>query len=99
MVDNSQGKGLSPGSSIPCAQKSPEQQASTGTSAHSNNLHNTLQQNIAKGQLPASNQQAFNQSPVAPKQQSLLLQPPAASPQLTCCPSAAGSATIYTANG
>ena len=77
MVDNSQGKGPSPGSSIPCAQKSPEQQTSTGTSAHSNNLHNTLQQNVAQGQPPAANQQAFKQSPVAPKQQSPLLQPPA----------------------
>ena len=77
MVNNSQGTGLSPGSSIPCAQKSPEQQTSTGTSAHSNNLHNTLQQNVAQGQPPATNQQAFKQSPVAPQQQSLLLQPPA----------------------
>ena len=55
MVDNSQGKGSSPGSFIPCAQKSPEQQTSTGTSAHSNNLHNTLQQNVAQGQPPAAN--------------------------------------------
>ena len=77
MVDNSQGKGLSPGSSIPCAQKSPEQQTSTGMSTHSNNLHNTLQQNVAQGQPPAANQQASKQSPVAPQQQSLLLQPPA----------------------
>ena len=80
MVDNSQGKSSSQGSSIPCAQKSPEQQtspASTGTSAHSNNLHNTLQQNVAQGQPPAANQQAFKQSPVAPQQQSSLLQPPA----------------------
>ena len=79
MVDNSQGTGSSPGSSIPCAQKSPEQQtspASTGMSAHPNNLHNTLQQNVAQGQPPAANQQAFKQSPVAPQQQSLLLQPP-----------------------
>ena len=70
MVDKSQGTGSSPGSSIPCAQKSPEQQTSqtsTGTSAHSNNLHNTLQQNVAQGQLPATNQQAFKQSPFAPQ--------------------------------
>ena len=77
MVNSSQGTGLSPGSSIPCAQMSPEQQTSTGTSTHSNNLHNTLQQNIAQGQLPATNQQAFKQSPVAPQQQSSLLQPQA----------------------
>ena len=77
MVDNSQGKGSSPGSSIPCAQKSPEQQTSTGTSALSNNLHNTLQQNVAQGQPLAANQQVFKQSPVAPQQQSPLLQPPA----------------------
>ena len=75
MVDNSQGTGSSPGNSIPCAQKSPEQQTSTGTSAHSNNLHNTLQQNVV--QHPAANQQAFKQLPAAPQQQSLLLQPPA----------------------
>ena len=77
MVDNSQGTGLSPRSSIPCAQKSPAQQtslASTGTSVHSNNLHNTLQQNVAQGQPPAANQQAFQQSPVALQQQSPLLQ-------------------------
>ena len=80
MVDNSQETGSSPGSSIPCAQKSPEQQtspASTGTSTHSNNSHNTLQQNVAQGQPPAANQQAFQQLPVAPQQQSPLLQPPA----------------------
>ena len=77
MVDNSQGTGSSPGSSIPCAQKSPEHQTSTGTSAHSNNLHNILQQNVAQGQLPATNQQAFEQLPVAPQEQSSLLQPPA----------------------
>ena len=73
MVDNSQGKGSSPGNSIPCAQKSPEQKTSTGMSAHSNNLHNTLQQNVAQGKPPAANQQAFKQSPVASQQQSLLL--------------------------
>ena len=46
MVDNSQGTGSSPGSSIPCAQKSPEQQTSqtsTGMSTQSNSLHHTLQ--------------------------------------------------------
>ena len=80
MVDNSQGTGLSPSSSIPCAQKSPEQQtspSSTGMSAHSNNLHNTLHENIVQGQHPAANQQAFKQSPVAPQQQSPLLHTPA----------------------
>ena len=80
MVDNSQGTGLSPANSIPCAQKSPEQQTSqtsTGTSTHSHNLHNTLWQNIAQGQPPATNQQASKQSPVAHQQQSSLLRPPA----------------------
>ena len=77
MVDNSQGTGTSPGNSIPCAQKSPERQTSAGMSAHSNNLHNTLQQNVAQGQHPTTNQQAFKQLPVAPQQQSSLLQPPA----------------------
>ena len=77
MVHNSQGTGSSPGSSIPCTQKSPEQQTSTGMSAHSNNLHNTLQQNVAQGQPPATNQQESNQSPVSHQQESLLLQPPA----------------------
>ena len=77
MVDNSKETDSSPGSSIPCAQKSPEQQTSTGMSAHSNNLHNTLQQNVAQGQPPATNQQAFKQLPVASQQQSSLLQPPA----------------------
>ena len=75
MVNSSQGTGSSQGSSIPCAQKSPEQQTSTGMSAHSNNLHNTLWQNVAQEQLPATNQQTFKQSPVAPQQQSSLLQP------------------------
>ena len=77
MVNSSQWTGSSQGSSIPCAQKSPEQQTSTGMSTHPNNLHNTLQQNIAQGQPPSTNQQAFKQSPVAPQQQSSLLQPPA----------------------
>ena len=80
MVDNSQGTGSSPGSSIPCAQKPPEQQTSqtsTGTCTHSNNLHNTLQQNVAQGQPPATNQQASKQLPVTHQQQSSLLQPPA----------------------
>ena len=76
MVDNSQGTGSPPGSPIPCAQKSPEQQTLIGTSAHSNNLHNTLQQNVAQGQPPAANQQTSKQLPVAHQQQSLLLQPP-----------------------
>ena len=80
MIDNSQGTGSSPASSIPCAQKSPEQQTlqtSTGTSTHSHNLHNTLWQNVAQGQPPATNQQAPKQSPVAHQQQSSLLWPPA----------------------
>ena len=80
MVDNSQGTGSSPASSIPHAQKPPEQQTSqtsTGTSTHSHNLHSTLRQNIAQGQPPATNQQASKQFPVAHQQQSSLLQPPA----------------------
>ena len=80
MLDNPQGTGSSPGSSIPYAQKSPEQQTSqtpTGTSAHSNNSHYTLQQNVAQGQPPATNQQASKQTTVAHQQQSSLLQPPA----------------------
>ena len=80
MLDNPQGTGSSPGSSIPCAQKSPEQQTSqtpAGTSAHSNNSHNTLQQNVAQGQPPATNQQASKQTTVAHQQQSSLLRPPA----------------------
>ena len=77
MVDNSQGKGSSPGSFIPCAQKSPEQQKSTGTFVHSNNLHDALQQNVAQGEPPAANQQAFKQLPATPQQQSPLLQLPA----------------------
>ena len=77
MVNNSQGTGSSPDSSIPCAQKSPEQPTSTGMSTHSNDLHNTLQQNVAQGHPPATNQQAYKQLPVAPQQQSLLLQSPA----------------------
>ena len=46
-------------------------------STHSHNLHNTLWQNIAQGQPPATNQQASKQSPVAHQQQSSLLLPPA----------------------
>ena len=79
VVENSQRTDSSPASSIPCAQKSPEQQTShtpTGTSAHSNNSHNTLQQNVAQEQSPATNQQASKQSTVAHQKQSSLLQPP-----------------------
>ena len=71
MVDDSQGTGLSPASSIPCAQESPEQQTSqtlTSMSTHSNNSHNTLQQNVAQGQSPATNQQASKQSTIAYQQ-------------------------------
>ena len=73
MIGNSQGTGSSPASSLPCAQKSPEQQTSetpTGTSTDSNNSHNILQQNVAQGQSPATNQKASRQSIVAHQQQS-----------------------------
>ena len=75
MVDDSQGTGLSPASSIPCAQDLPKQhtsQTSTGISIHSNNSHNTLQQNVVQGQSPATNQQASKKSTVAHQQQSSL---------------------------
>ena len=80
MVDDSQGTGSSPASSIPCAQESPKQhtsQTSTGMSIHSNNSHNTLQQNVVQGQSPATNQQASKKSTIAHQQQSSLLRPPA----------------------
>ena len=60
--------------------KSPGQQTSqtpTGMSTHSNNSHNTLQQNVAQGQPPATNQQTSKQSTCAHQQQSSLLWPPA----------------------
>ena len=77
MVDNSQGTGSSPASSIPCAQELPKQhtsQALTGTSIHSNN---SLQQNVVQGQSPAVNQQAPKKLTIAHQQQSSLLRPPA----------------------
>ena len=83
MVDSTQETGPSPGSSIPCAQKSPATSqpspASTqGTSTQSNSTQvpQSQPQNIAQSQPSAANTQAFQQSPVAPQQQSLLLQPP-----------------------
>ena len=69
MVDDSQGTGLSPASSIPCAQELPKEhtsQTSTGTSIHSNN---SLQQNVTWGQSPATNQQASKKPTVAHQQQ------------------------------
>ena len=77
MVDDSQGTGSSPASSIPCAQELPKQhtlQTSTGTSIHSNN---SLQQNVAHGQSPAMDQQASKKPTIAHQQQSSLLWPPA----------------------
>ena len=74
MVDDSQRTGSSPASSIPCAQDSPKQhtsQTSRGTSIHSNN---SLQQNVAQGQSPATNQQASKKSTIAHQQQLSLLQ-------------------------
>ena len=82
MVDRAQEMGLSPGSSIPCAQKSPATSqpslASTqGTSIQSNSTQvpQSQPQNVAQGQPSATNTQAIQQLPVAPQQQSPLLQP------------------------
>ena len=81
MVDSTLETGTSPGSSIPCAQKSPMNSqpspALQGTSIQSNSTQ-VLQshpQSVAQGQPSATNTQAVQQSPVAPQQQSLLLQP------------------------
>ena len=83
MVDRAQETGPSPGSSIPCAQKSPVDSqpspASTqGTSIQSSSTQvpQAQGQNVAQGQLFAMNTQAIQQLPVAPQQQSLQLQPP-----------------------
>ena len=81
-VDRAQETGSSPGSSTPCAQKSPvdsqPQPASIrGTSIQPNSTQvpQAQQQNVAQGQPFAMNTQAIQQSPVAPRQQSPLLQP------------------------
>ena len=83
MVDRAQETGSSPGSSIPCAQKSPANSqpspASTqGMSIQSNSTQvpQSQPQNVAQGQPSATNTQAIQQLPVAPQQHSLLLQPP-----------------------
>ena len=83
MVDCTQETGSSPGSSIPCAQKSPATSqpspASTqGMSTQSNStpVSQSQPQNVAQVQPSTANTQAFQQSPVAPQQQSPLLQPP-----------------------
>ena len=83
MVDSTQESGTSSGSSIPCAQKSPAkgQPSSASTQGTSIQLNNTQvpqsqPQNVTQGQLSATNTQAIQQSPVAPQQQSPLLQPP-----------------------
>ena len=83
MVDNAQESEISPGSSIPCAQKSPanNQPSSASTQGTPIQLNSTQvpqsqPQNVAQGQLSATNTQAIQQSPVAPQQQSPLLQSP-----------------------
>ena len=83
MVDSTQETGSSPGSSILCAQKSPATSQSSpastqGTSTQSNSTQvlQSQPQNVAQGQPSAANTQAFQQLPVAPQQQSPLLQPP-----------------------
>ena len=82
MVDSTQETGSSP-DSITCAQKSPatSQPSPTSTQGMSTQSNSTQvpqsqPQNVAQGQPSAANTQAFQQSPVAPQQQSLLLQPP-----------------------
>ena len=83
MVDSTQETGSSPGSSILCAQKSPATSqpspASTqgmSTQSNSTQVPQSQTQNVAQGQPSAANTQAFQQLPIAPQQQSLLLQPP-----------------------
>ena len=51
MVNSSLGTGSSQGSSIPCAQKSPEQLTSTGISAHPNNLLTHYSKMLHKGSV------------------------------------------------
>ena len=82
MVDSTPETGSSPGSSIPCAQKSPVNSqpspASTqGTSTQSNSTRvpKSQPQNVAQGKPSATSTQAIWQSPVVPQQQSPLSQP------------------------
>ena len=81
MVDSTQETGSSPGSSIPCAQKppatgqpSPASTQGTSTQSNSTQVPQSQPQNVAQGQPSAANMQAIQQLPVAPQQQSLLLQ-------------------------
>ena len=83
MVDSIQETGSSPGSSIPCAQKSsatsqpsPAYTQGTSTQSNSTQVPQSQPQNVAQGQPSAANTQAVQQLPVAPQQQSPLLQPP-----------------------
>ena len=83
MVDSTQETGSSPGSSIPCAQKSPatsqpspESTQGMSTQSSSTQVLQSQPQSVAQGQPSAANTQAIEQSPVAPQQQSPLLQPP-----------------------
>ena len=83
MVNRAQETGSSPGSFIPCAQKSlagsqPSPASMPGTSIQSNStpVPQSQPQNVAQGQPSATNTQAIQQSPVTPQQQSPLLQPP-----------------------
>ena len=92
MVDSTQEKESSPGSSIPCAQKSPApSQPSSASTQGSSTQSNSTQvpqsqpQSVAQGQPSAANTQAFQQLPVAPQQQSPLLQPPVQAHMLHQC--------------
>ena len=83
MVDSTQETGSSPCSSIPCAQKSqaasqPSPASKQGMSTQSNNTQvpQSQPQNVAQGQPSTTNTQTIEQFPVAPQQQSPLLQPP-----------------------
>ena len=83
MVDRVQETRSSPGSSIPCAQKSPVDSQPSPASTQSMSIQSNSaqepqaqQQTVAQGQPFAMNTQAIQQSLVAPQQQSLLLQPP-----------------------
>ena len=83
MVDSTLETGSSPGSSIPCAQKSLANSQPSPASAQamsilsiSTQVPRSQPQSVAQGQPSAMNTQAIQQSPVAPQQQSPLLQPP-----------------------
>ena len=83
MVDSTQETESSPGSSIPCAQKlpansqpSPASTQGMSTQSNSTQVPQSKPQSVAQGQPSAINTQAVQQSPVAPQQESPLLQPP-----------------------